>query len=271
MNNHSIYSSAWINLVFEGRNTEYGAYRLRQENQRTTLKALFLALVLFGTLVSIPLLLKQTANLPAIHESPTLPEQKIVEMVMPPQPPTIKKKSTSTVPNSNSRLPQPNTTPVVVTSNVSPDVVEPDFSSGNTLTSGNAVSGPPTLSTGNSDGIESSIDNGSSVATPHDVSILDRLPSYPGGIDAFRKEIGRRFNVPSEQIEQAGGIVVLVSFVIETDGSISDILILRNPGHGLDKEAIRVLQSMRKKWQPGLIAGKPVRTLYKLPIRLVAH
>jgi protein TonB len=59
---------------------------------------------------------------------------------------------------------------------------------------------------------------------------------------------------------------VYVAFVIEKDGSMTDVKVLRNPGYGLGKEAIRVLKSLRTKWKPGIKDGQPVRTQFTLPI-----
>jgi protein TonB len=59
---------------------------------------------------------------------------------------------------------------------------------------------------------------------------------------------------------------ILVSFVVEKDGSMTDIQVKRDPGYGLGKEAIRVLKSLKTKWVPGMIGTKPVRTSYSLPI-----
>ncbi|MDR6967783.1 hypothetical protein J2X31_001795 [Flavobacterium arsenatis] len=53
-----------------------------------------------------------------------------------------------------------------------------------------------------------------------------------------------------------------------TSRSFGDIRVPRNPGYGLDKEAIRVLKSLKIKWEPGMIGGKPVRTAYNLPINV---
>jgi periplasmic protein TonB len=63
-------------------------------------------------------------------------------------------------------------------------------------------------------------------------------------------------------------LTVTVSFVIEKDGSMTDIRVIRNPGYGLDKEAIRVLKSLKTKWTPGKLKGENVRTQYTLPITL---
>ena len=76
--------------------------------------------------------------------------------------------------------------------------------------------------------------------------------------------MGNNFEKP--EIEGERTIRVLVSFVIEKDGSMTDIRVQRDPGYGLGKEAIRVLKSLRTKWSPGMIGSKPVRTSYNLPI-----
>jgi protein TonB len=57
-----------------------------------------------------------------------------------------------------------------------------------------------------------------------------------------------------------------VSFVIEKDGSMTDIQVIGNPGYGLDREAVRVLKSIKTKWSPGIINSKVVRTAFNLPI-----
>lgn len=93
---------------------------------------------------------------------------------------------------------------------------------------------------------------------------LDKLPEFPGGINKFYSYVGTNFE--KQEIEGSGSIRVYVSFVIERDGSMTDIQVKRDPGYGLGKEAIRVLKSLKTKWSPGMIGGKAVRTAYNLPI-----
>ena len=78
--------------------------------------------------------------------------------------------------------------------------------------------------------------------------------------------MGNNFEKP--EIEDIATLRVYVSFVIEKDGSMTDIKVSRDPGYGLGREAIRVLKSLRTKWSPGIIDSKPVRTAYSLPIVL---
>jgi protein TonB len=99
---------------------------------------------------------------------------------------------------------------------------------------------------------------------PFSSGALDQLPEFPGGIAKFYSYVGSNFEKP--EIDVLKKIRIEVYFVIETDGSMTNILVKRNPGYGLEKEAIRVLKSLKTKWTPGIIDGIAVRTSYALPI-----
>ena len=92
-------------------------------------------------------------------------------------------------------------------------------------------------------------------------------PNYPGGLNAFYKHVSKNFNIP-EVVEEDLNVRVLTSFVIEKDGTITDIKILKDPGFGLAQEAKRVLMTVPEKWSPGIMDGKPVRVNYTLPIQV---
>ena len=83
-------------------------------------------------------------------------------------------------------------------------------------------------------------------------------------MNAFYTFIGDNF----EKLEIEETVSVIVSFVIEKNGSMTDITVLRSASPSVDREAIRVLKSIKTKWKPGLKHGKPVRTEYKLPIKV---
>lgn len=90
---------------------------------------------------------------------------------------------------------------------------------------------------------------------------------FPGGIDMFYKYIGKNFRTLKMQ-GSAGK--VFVSFIIEKDGSVVEIKVLRDIGYGTGKEAIRVL-SQCPNWIPGEQDGRKVRVLYSLPITINAR
>jgi periplasmic protein TonB len=63
---------------------------------------------------------------------------------------------------------------------------------------------------------------------------------------------------------------MLVTFIVEKDGTMTDISVSKDPGFGLRKEAIRMMSAVEEKWLPGLKDGEPVRVRYALPIKVVA-
>lgn len=95
---------------------------------------------------------------------------------------------------------------------------------------------------------------------------METPPSYPGGMTSFYSFLNDTMKYPEEAKKRNLMGTLLVSFVVEKDGSLNDIKIDRNLGHGTDEEAVRVLK-LSKRWNPGLIAGKPVRVKYNIPVR----
>jgi protein TonB len=93
---------------------------------------------------------------------------------------------------------------------------------------------------------------------------IEKKPEFPGGVGAFYKYIGNNYRTPS--VQGLSG-KIYVNFVIEKDGSIVEVKILRDLGYGTGEEAVRVL-SESPKWSPGMQNGQPVRVLYSLPITI---
>jgi len=96
-------------------------------------------------------------------------------------------------------------------------------------------------------------------------TFVEEYPEFPGGDKALREFILNNLNYP--EIARKTGITgtVYVQFVVEKDGSISDVKVVRGIGGGCDEEAVRVVKSM-PKWKPGKQRGQPVRVYFTLPI-----
>ncbi len=96
--------------------------------------------------------------------------------------------------------------------------------------------------------------------------VVEDAPSYPGGDEARIRFLNENIRYP--QMARESGIqgTVFITFVVERDGSITDVRILRGIGGGCDEEAIRVIKSM-PKWNPGKQRGRPVRVQFNMPIR----
>lgn len=93
------------------------------------------------------------------------------------------------------------------------------------------------------------------------------LPEPKGGMNAFRKWVGDNYQYPQDAIDADVKGTVKVSFIVEKDGSLSEIKILEDLGHGTGESAVNVLKKS-PKWNPAIQNGRIVRSAYSLPIRL---
>ena len=95
--------------------------------------------------------------------------------------------------------------------------------------------------------------------------IVEEMPQYPGGETAMMEYVAKNVVYPKEAQEKGISGRVFVGFIVEKDGSIGEVKLLRGIGGGCDEEAIRVIKGM-PKWKPGKQEGKPVRVSYQMPI-----
>jgi|APHig6443718053_1056840.scaffolds.fasta_scaffold32436_2 periplasmic protein TonB len=96
--------------------------------------------------------------------------------------------------------------------------------------------------------------------------VVENAPAFPGGDVARMKFL--QDNIKYPQMARESGIqgTVYVTFVVERNGNVTDVKILRGIGGGCDEEAVRVVQNM-PKWEPGKQRGKPVRVQFNMPIK----
>lgn len=270
MSKLSIYENKWTDLVFENKNKEYGAYQLRQENSKTTVTALFMALLLITAFGSISMLISKFSTHDVVESEPVIydPTITVVDIDTKVKPPTVDpitppaQQASATAPITAAQL----TNPVVA--HTEDAVEEIAVNTQNTPVVEN------TTGTGTATNVlPSNGGGGTGTATTEVVSnepvnsgILDKLPEFPGGINKFYTYVGNNFTKPDLDAERT--LRVYVSFVIERDGTMTDIVVKNDPGFGMGKEAIRVLKSLKTKWTPGILDGKAVRTAYNLPITI---
>lgn len=95
---------------------------------------------------------------------------------------------------------------------------------------------------------------------------LDELPNYPEGDQARRQYLMDNISYPKKARESGVEGTVYTTFIVEPDGRITNIEILRGIGGGCDKEAIRILENM-PRWEPGKIDGEAVRVKFNMPFR----
>lgn len=97
-------------------------------------------------------------------------------------------------------------------------------------------------------------------------TVVETMPSFPGGDIARIKFLQKNIKYPQMARESQIQGTVYVTFVVETDGSVTDVRVLRGIGGGCDEEAVRVIKMM-PKWNAGQQRGKPVRVQFNMPIK----
>ena len=265
MSKVSICGNGWTNLVFEGRNKEYGAYQLRKEDTVNTITAFFFGLLFIISIFGIGFLLSSFNSKEVVAEPEHfLPPIQLTKFenhireepkkeILPLKKKEIEKKITKKdlinpiITKSTEPLDNINT-------NKEQKAAKSELLGSPTGTATTV----PIITNGTSEVAIKKNEN------PVNTNALDKLPEFPGGIAKFYTYVGNHFEKPEIEGEQT--ISVYVSFVIEENGTMSNIKVLRDPGYGLGTEAIRVLKSLKANWAPGMIAGQAVRTSYNLPI-----
>jgi len=254
-------------LVFESKNKAYGAYQIRRNYDATLIRALVFTSFTFVGLFLIPKLSLLFANPTPYSEILDIP------VVMTP-PPIYEVKKVKKPEERLSKSKSSNTK----TTNPWREITD-ELDKSDTLT----VDDQDRLAIGsvnNSDGkakddewIYPDIDGdiGSKVikGKDNDNTILGgatEMPEYYGGDEALSAFLRNNLKFPGDAIAEGIGGKVVLGFVIEKDGSVSNIAVLTNtePGYGFDKEAIRVLKAM-PKWKPGKQYGSPARVRYNIP------
>lgn len=95
--------------------------------------------------------------------------------------------------------------------------------------------------------------------------VAEQMPEFPGGMQAMIEFLQTNIKYPKDAINQKVGGRVMVMFVVETDGSLSNVRVARKVFPSLDAEAVRVVKAM-PKWKPGKDKGRLVRVNYTLPV-----
>ncbi len=249
----------WLDIVFEGRNKSYGAYELRQSNGKTTTKAFIIGGIIFTFLVSIPVL----ANLLPEDSEEVVLDQKITTVKLPP-----KEKPPENLPPPPPPPPKVDQVKFVkpVVAKAEEVVEEPPKIKEieNKKIGAETIKGDP-----DAELTVEPVGNGPKDVVEEDNSIyntagIEVKPDFPGGLEKFYKFVANNYRTPEEDGLKGK---VFVTFVVEKDGSLTDIKVIRDIGFGTGKEAIRVLKSS-PRWNPGEQNGKKVRVLYSLPITI---
>jgi len=256
-----LLKNQWLEIVFEGRNKMYGAYDLRKSITKNTTRAFFFGTLLFAFLVSIPTLMrlipdtKEDETINEVIRTVKLPPkaEKPKENLPPPPPPAPKVDQVKFVKPVVAKADE-----VVEEIVVIKDIKDKDIGSKDVKGNPDADfhdEGPVGT------GVEKTVEEDNTIYSSAGIEVQ---PVFPGGMDKFLAFVGKNYQVPEEEGLKGR---VYVSFVVEKDGSLTDIKVLRDIGYGTGKEAIRVLNKS-PRWVPAEQNGKKVRCTFNLPISI---
>src|SRR6195952_3584511 len=258
-----ILNQQWIDVVFADRNKSYGAYELRRDNGRNTSKALVIGIIVFVLAISANTIIDMISGfIPKGKE-----KIKITNVVLSPPPVDLKKPPPPPPPEP----PKPKVDQV----KFPPPIVKPDIE---------VKEKPPTVKElevadpgqknlkgdKNADVvIDEPVGTSDAKVTEEDpnkiFTSVEQVPEFPGGLEAFGKYLGKSIRYPAVARENGTQGRVIVSFVCEKDGSLTDVKVARDIGDGCGDEAVRVIKAS-PKWSPGIQNGRPVRVAYSVPI-----
>ncbi len=260
----SIFSENWTDLIFLDRNKEYGAYEIRRNSARNVLIGMAIGVGLFGAAVSAPYIAslmaeEEVVDVPMVFENEALPPPEPIDPAEPPPPPPPPPPPLQTTIKF--------VAPVIATE-VEEDETPPaqdDFTE--EVTSGReTVQGDP-------EGVDESLIEGTGNVVIDDApeqifTVVEQPPSFPGGDKALMEFLKKNTQYPPIARENDIEGTVYIEFVIDKQGNVTNAKVARGVDKYLDKEALRVVNSM-PKWKPGKQNGHEVQVRYTVPIKFV--
>ena len=259
-----LYKTEWLDVVFAKRNKAYGAYDLRKHNSRTISKAM---LITFTTVTSLFLGLSYVvgAKNHKLYHVVEVDNSARLKKVDPPKDEKIHQMETKHAAAPKQTVSTTKFVPPVVTTEPvtedPPKLIDIKGAVGQeTVDLGAAVgiAEPGMIPGGKGEAVtEEKVDN---TVYPS----VDIEPEPVGGMAAWNKFLQKNMRYPAQALDAQKSGRVFLTFVVEKDGHITDIKVMRGPGYGMDDEALRVLK-LAPLWKPGVQHGRQVRVQFTLP------
>lgn len=269
-------SQEWRDLVFEGKNKDFGAYKLRESSVARHTKAI--VWVLISVAVILVLLILSVSGVFSKPEEEQITTATVQEVVS-------YEEAEEEIEEEEEQFQMPEPEEVVAPEEVAnqqritelliveDDKLEEEKQVKNTeeVMENEAAAGALDITEGTND-LNKTIIKDEVIAEPKvedeqpmNIAMVEQKPEFPGGEAAMYKYLGDNIVYPSAASEEGIQGRVVVEFVVGKDGSITNVKVVRPRHPALDKEAVRVIKSM-PKWIPGRNNGQPVKVTYTLPV-----
>jgi len=268
-----LIDNGWVDLVFDGKNQAYGAYQLRKDTGKRNLKALITMFLIFAAIAAIVIakvsidnyIASRNAAIETDVELQSLAEKKEAKVERKEEP-QIEKIEVEKVKSSVAF-----TTPEIKKDEEVQE--DQEMKSQDELASTNTAIGAFTVE-GNDEEAGEVLKAKEVIAEPEPpkveetkvFDVVEEMPQFPGGQAALLEYLAKNIKYPVVAEENGIQGKVIVTFVVERDGSITDVKVVKSVDPSLDKEASRVVKSM-PRWQPGKQNGSAVRVKYTVPVQ----
>ena len=266
------YSSSLDEIVFEHRNKEYGAYDLRSSYRRILTRSMIIGTLIFCIAAITPFVVMKIKQLAAKEKTEVdanlieiLPEEQVKEEIVekeetpPPPPPKVEEK----IEILQNVVPEPVKAPKVETP---PPPISEQLKTTTGLINQEGVKQtahipPPVQAPPKAAAVESK-----APSTTEVYESVDQEAEFPGSLNSFRNKIAENFDNSAMEGGE-GTLKATVTFIVERDGSISDVK-ASGSNSDFNSEAVRTVKSIRTKWVPAKINGQPVRQRFRLPLTM---
>ena len=268
-----LIDNGWVDLVFDGKNQAYGAYQLRKDTGKRNLKALITMFLIFAAIAAIVIakvsidnyIASRNAAIETDVELQSLAEKKEAKVERKEEP-QIEKIEVEKVKSSVAF-----TTPEIKKDEEVQE--DQEMKSQDELASTNTAIGAFTVE-GNDEEAGEVLKAKEVIAEPEPpkveetkvFDVVEEMPQFPGGQAALLEYLAKNIKYPVVAEENGIQGKVIVTFVVERDGSITDVKVVKSVDPSLDKEAARVVKSM-PHWIPGKQNGSAVRVKYTVPVQ----
>lgn len=266
------YNPSLDEIVFENRNKEYGAYDLRSSYRRILTRSMIIGTLIFCIAAITPFVVMKIKQLAAKEKTEVdanlieiLPEEQVKEEIVekeetpPPPPPKVEEK----IEIIQNVVPEPVKAPKVETP---PPPISEQLKTTTGLINQEGVKQtahipPPVQAPPKAAAVESK-----APSTTEVYESVDQEAEFPGSLNSFRNKIAENFDNSAMEGGE-GTLKTTVTFIVERDGSISDVK-ATGSNSDFNSEAVRTVKSIRTKWVPAKINGQPVRQRFRLPLTM---
>ena len=272
MSKIDLLDSQWVDLVFDGKNQAYGAYQLRKDTGSRNLKAILLMLAGIAAIVAVVVLNMVVQN--AIKSNVAIETDVELSQLAQKKEAKVERKEPIKVEVEQKVVEKVKSSVKFTAPEIKKDdevKEEDELKSQDELAKTNTAIG--TFDVKGNDEAEGEVLKAKEVIADEKpkeeetkvFDVVEQMPEFPGGQGALFEYLTKNTRYPAVAEENNIQGRVIVTFVVERDGSITDVKVAKGVDPSLDKEAMRVVRSM-PKWIPGKQNGTSVRVKFTVPV-----